>query len=221
MFDTLIESRPGRRTRAGSVGLLSLGLHASAIGAALWVTRGVARPARSGVIVIDMTPPPNRPGPSAPTPVVQVPGPTGPVVVPVPTIPLIGIPPIDPGGPATPIVGAPGTPVVPGGPPPGDGQPYVPSAVDELPEVLAGPVPFYPERLRQAGIEGQVVVEIVVDTLGRAEPGSIRVVTTPHPGFVEPAKDYVRGALFRPARVNGRAVRVLVRLPIAFKLQRR
>ena len=220
MFDTLIESRPGRRTRAGSVGLLSLSLHASAIGAALWVTRGVARPTRSGVIVIDMTPPPNRRGPTAPTPVVQVPGPVGPVEVPVPTIPPIGIPLIEPGAPDAPVVGAPDAPVVPGVPP-GDGQPYTPAAVDELPDVLAGPVPFYPERLRQAGIEGQVVLEIVVDTLGRAEPGSIRVVATPHQEFVAPAKDYVRGALFRPARVNGRAVRVLVRVPIAFRLQRR
>ena len=83
-----------------------------------------------------------------------------------------------------------------------------------LPLLLAGPTPRYPEALRRAGIAGRVIVETVVDTLGRAEPGSMVVVAAPHPGFVAPARDYVLRALFRPARVHGRAVRVLVRVPI-------
>jgi len=49
----------------------------------------------------------------------------------------------------------------------------------------------------------------VVDTLGRVEP-AIRVVQAAHRALVEPAKEMVRSARYRPARVRGRAVRVLL-----------
>ncbi len=86
--------------------------------------------------------------------------------------------------------------------------------------MLAGPVPAYPELLRQAGIEGRVVLEAVIDTTGRVEPGSIGVVSATNPHFVEPARQTLAASLFRPGRVNGRAVRVRIRLPIAFGLRR-
>jgi len=92
--------------------------------------------------------------------------------------------------------------------------------VDERPEVLSGPILTYPELMRQAGIEGRVVVEVVIDSLGRAEPGSLRIVESPQRAFEAAALAYVRRALFRPARVMGRSVRVLVRLPIDFRITR-
>jgi len=49
-----------------------------------------------------------------------------------------------------------------------------------------------------------------IDTTGRAEPPSVKVIQSPTPGFDQPAKNYVLRALFRPARVHGRAVRVLI-----------
>jgi protein TonB len=90
---------------------------------------------------------------------------------------------------------------------------------EEAPAILAGPLPAYPDLLRQAGIEGRVVLEVVVDTLGRVEPGSFVVVTARHPGFVAPAQRALAATLFRPARVHGRAVRVRVRVPIDFRLR--
>lgn len=84
------------------------------------------------------------------------------------------------------------------------------------PEVLSGPLPVYPELLRQAGIEGQVILEARVDTTGRVARGSISVVAASHPGFVEPARQALLASLFRPARVNGRAAATLVRVPFAF-----
>ena len=90
--------------------------------------------------------------------------------------------------------------------------------VEEPPVLLAAPPPLYPELLRHAGIEGRVVVAAVIDTLGRPEPRSVTVVASPNPGFDSAARDYVVRALFRPARVRGRAVRVLVRVPIDFRL---
>jgi TonB family protein len=97
---------------------------------------------------------------------------------------------------------------------------WVASAVDEQPVLLAGAPAFYPEQLRRAGIAGRVVVEAVLDTAGQAEPGSVRVVASPDRGFDAAAQRYVLGAVFRPARVHGRAVRVLVRVPIDFALPR-
>jgi periplasmic protein TonB len=92
--------------------------------------------------------------------------------------------------------------------------------VDQRPEVLAGPPLIYPELLRQAGIEGRVLVRAVVDTLGRVEVGSASVVASANPGFDATALAYVRRALFRPARVLGHAVRVLVEVPIEFQITR-
>ena len=62
------------------------------------------------------------------------------------------------------------------------------------------------------------MVQAVVDTLGRAEPNSVKILQTPNPGFDQSAKNYVVKALFRPARVHGRAVRVQINIPIDFKI---
>jgi outer membrane biosynthesis protein TonB len=48
----------------------------------------------------------------------------------------------------------------------------------------------------------------------------VKVIASPNPGFDQSAKNYVLRALFRPARVHGRAVRVLINLPIDFKIKR-
>ena len=76
-------------------------------------------------------------------------------------------------------------------------------------------VPSYPDGLRRTGTPGTVMVQLVIDTLGRAEPGP-PVLQSSHPGFEAAARAYLLGALFRPGRTHGRAVRVLVRLPISF-----
>jgi periplasmic protein TonB len=99
-------------------------------------------------------------------------------------------------------------------------QVFLESVVEERPEVLSGPQPQYPDLLRQAGIQGRVLVQAIIDTSGRAEPPSVKVIQSPNPGFDQPAKNYVLRALFRPARVHGRAVRVLINLPIDFRIKR-
>jgi len=96
---------------------------------------------------------------------------------------------------------------------------FMESVVDERPEVLSGPALSYPDLLRQAGVQGRVLVQAIIDTSGRTEPRSVRIIQSPNPGFDEPARDYVLGAMFRPARIHGRAVRVLVNLPIDYKIR--
>ncbi len=99
------------------------------------------------------------------------------------------------------------------------GQIFAEAVVEEKPDLLSGPPVTYPPLLRQAGIEGHVLVEFVIDTLGRAERNSIRIVRSSNPGFDQPVRENVSRALFRPARVHGRAVRVLVQMPFNFTLR--
>ena len=103
---------------------------------------------------------------------------------------------------------------------PGADQVLSVDVVQEKPERLSGPQPQYPPLLQQAGIEGRVMVQAIVDTSGRIEPNSVRVVESANPGFDVPAKNAVLKSLFRPGRVYGRAVRVLVAIPIDFKIGR-
>jgi TonB family protein len=87
------------------------------------------------------------------------------------------------------------------------------------PEVLSGPLPRYPELLRQAGIQGRVMLEATVDTTGRVQPGSVTVVSATNPAFVEPAREALLATLFRPAQVGGRVSRMRVRIPFEFTLK--
>lgn len=99
-------------------------------------------------------------------------------------------------------------------------QTFMEAAVDEPPERLSGPDPRYPEMLRQAGIEGSVVLEFVIDTSGRVEESSIKIIQSTNRAFEGPARDVIRRSLYRPGRVRGQAVRVLVQQSISFTIQR-
>ena len=104
---------------------------------------------------------------------------------------------------------------------PGTGQPGGLNGLltEEHVEVLTGPLPVYPELLRQAGVQGKVVLEAVVDTTGRVLPPSISVVSATNPGFVAPARQALLTTLFRPAMVGGTAVRMRVRIPYEFAIR--
>ena len=109
---------------------------------------------------------------------------------------------------------------VAGGVVPTGDQVFLESVVEEKPERLTGPALQYPDLLRQAGVQGRVLVQGVIDTTGRAIPNTVRVVQSPHPGFDDAAKRLMLQSLFRPGRVGGRAVKVLVSLPVDFTIKR-
>lgn len=100
----------------------------------------------------------------------------------------------------------------------GVGAVYAVRWVDERPELLSHPAVQYPEILRQAGIGGRAMVEAVIDTTGRAERGSIRVLSTTNSLFGQPAVEVVAASVYLPGRINGRAVRVRVQIPIDFQV---
>jgi protein TonB len=90
---------------------------------------------------------------------------------------------------------------------------------EETAEVLTSPLPVYPDLLRQAGVQGIVVLEAVVDTTGRVLAQSVSVVSATNPGFVVPARQALLASLFRPAMVGGKAVRMRVRIPYEFAIR--
>lgn len=97
---------------------------------------------------------------------------------------------------------------------------FLEAAVDEPPERISGPPLRYPELLRQANIQGRVVFEFVVAADGTVEKESVVVIMTSNGGFVVPAREVIQKSRFRPGRVRGVPVRVLVRQTVSFNIVR-
>jgi len=96
---------------------------------------------------------------------------------------------------------------------------YSEATVDEPAAIVTAPPLEYPPALRRAGLQGRVTVQAVIDTLGRAEPASLKVIARPNTAFDQSARAYVLHAVFRPARIKGRAVRVLIRVPVDYRIE--
>jgi TonB family protein len=243
-FTTLVGSRPPphrwRRFATQSAG--SAAFHAALIYAAILLTGGAMATVQSGTdtsmvfLTMEERVEPDQPEPEDPPETVvtlAAPPPKGFLTVDVPLEMPAEIPPIDltqrfdprdysgigqEGGIFTGVEGGLGdvpTTVA------DFGRAYLEAAVDEPPEVLTHPPLRYPELLRMAGIEGAVYLEFVVDTAGRAEANTIEVLRSDERAFEGPAIAMLRGSVFRPGRVRGRTVRVLVRMEVGFRLLRR
>jgi TonB family protein len=97
---------------------------------------------------------------------------------------------------------------------------YAEAVVDSPPRIIRCPPADYPPAARDAGIQGRVTLQFVIDTLGRPEAGSVRAVESPNDSLSSAAVRAMLGCEFTPARVRGRAVRVLVRIPYDFHITR-
>ncbi len=92
--------------------------------------------------------------------------------------------------------------------------------VDEAPVRISSPPLEYPRMMQQAGVEGVVVIQAIVDSSGRVEKGSVVVIQTSNPAFDGAAKRLVERSLFQPGRVGNTPVRVLIQIPVHFSLLR-
>ena len=108
----------------------------------------------------------------------------------------------------------PATDVAPTGP-----GPQV-SLKDQPPELLEMPEPRYPALLREAGIEGDVVLEFLVDATGRVDSASVIVIPRErgHKALERPAADAVRGARYRPAVIHGQPAPLRIRQTVTFRI---
>jgi protein TonB len=225
MFALIESGRAPARRGEWTSRTLSLAIHAALITAAVMATKQVVRDITPPILAFPMPLWSSEPKRAAPLPcgACQLPGRPFPSPFPVP----IPDPTMDPPSIATTFTpGAfnePGAPVLDPlapGRPLARGLPLDSRVVDEPPEMLSHPEPRYPEILRQAGIEGSVVVEAVLDTIGRVEAGSLRIVSASNPLFQSEALQVVLGSRYRPGRLAGRAVRVRVLVPISFGIRR-
>lgn len=97
------------------------------------------------------------------------------------------------------------------------GGPYRPGSGIEPPSLLKEVKPDYSEEARRRGVEGDVVMEIVVRHDGSV--GDVRVLQGLGHGLDERAVAAVRRWRFNPARRKGAPVDVLAEVAMEFKLR--
>lgn len=238
MFNTLLESKSHRTRRTGG-SLVSIGLHVGIVGALIAATANatVRTPNDPGETRITFQPTP--PPPAAPqtrassapaservftngAPALGAPALDMPVDIPT------GIPPIDltrgvtnpddfrsgvrgvdtgiPGGSATAL--------------PASGY-FIEGQVEKPAATLPGTVgPAFPDLLRTAGVEGQVLAEFVVDSSGFARMETFRVLKSDHDLFTSAVRRSLERMRFLPAEAGGRKVPQLVQQTFQFMLNR-
>jgi periplasmic protein TonB len=102
-----------------------------------------------------------------------------------------------------------------------NGSAYFEWQVERMAAVLPGNRgPQYPPGLRGAGIDGDVVAQFVVDTLGRAAMESFRVLRSSHADFANAVKQALPAMRFAPAEVGARKVPQIVQQAFQFRLDR-
>jgi len=125
------------------------------------------------------------------------------------------------------VMARPGAPGVRGGK--GRGRPTRPPNVDtaESWEITAQPRPLnehglqpeYPPEAKARGLEGVVIVELVVDRRGRVV--QTRIVRSAGEDFDRAARAHCRRLRFHPAEANGKPVSARIEWRVEFKLRNR
>ncbi|HWH50046.1 MAG TPA: TonB family protein [Gemmatimonadaceae bacterium] len=238
MFDNLIESKAAKQRRAGGT-FLSLVVHALLITAAVYGTlhasEALEKPKAEKVEFVtvkkDEPPPPKEtPKPPPPDVVMKAPPPKGFQVLTAPIkIPDV-LPQIDlskkvtneedfsgkgvAGGFAKGVVG--GTPQ-----PINDNQTYFEFQVEkQVAPYPTNTAPRYPDMLRSANVEGEVLAQFVVDTTGRADMREFKILKSTHDLFTAAVKSALPQMRFYPAEVGGHKVKQLVQMPFQFSLSK-
>jgi len=102
------------------------------------------------------------------------------------------------------------------------GEPMVASEVDKPVMARDGnPIPSYPSLLASTRVEGNVLVQFVVDTFGRADMRSFEVLESSNELFAHSLESTLPKWRFYPAEAGGRKVRQVVQLPLKFVAPRR
>jgi len=88
--------------------------------------------------------------------------------------------------------------------------------VDEKPKLIKSVPPVYPEFAYKAGIEGMVIIRVVVDTEGNVAQANIMKSA---PGLDQAALKAVKKWKFSPGVNGGKKVKVEMLLPVKFKIR--
>jgi len=237
MFNNLLESKPKKEKRGGGT-VTSVVVHSILVGLAIYATANAAirneKPKQEKIDFVetpkDEPPPPKEEPPPPPPPdvVVAPPPPKGFQVLTAPVeIPDV-IPDIDLSKKVTDEADFSGKGVAGGVAKGKEGgavvqsdQPYFEFQVEKPVVPAPGSIsPRYPDMLRQAGVEGEVLAQFVVDTTGKAEPGSLKILKSSHDMFVQSVKNALPQMRFIAAEVGGRKVKQLVQQPFTFSISK-
>ncbi len=234
MFHTLLESRATRTRRTGG-SVLSIVLHAALILIAVILTGNAATSTTSEAPPDELHFTKVEPPKVIPTPVVPDRAYTAPplkgfqVLPPVVDIPSVLpdidllVPPTNPddfSGRGRPNGTSTGTDAGTSAPVPTNGI-YSEFQVERPVVLVAGSAgPLYPEMLRVAGVEGQVMAQFVVDTTGRANIGSFVALLSDNALFTAAVRTALTRMRFIPAEVDGHKVAQLVQQPFQFSVSR-
>ncbi len=225
MFNNLLESKPQKQRSLGS-NILSLVIHTVliylAVEATLQATQEkekIEEKVNFVEVKKDEPPPPKPPPAQAPPPPQSFQVLTAPVNIPnvLPDIDLTAklTNEADFSGKGVQAAKANTGPVAK---PEGD-QPYFEFMVEKpVTEASNTARPRYPDILKSAGVEGEVLAQFVVDTTGRVEPGSFKVLKASHPLFEAAVRAALPGMRFIPAEVGNKRVRQLVQQPFVFAI---
>ena len=103
----------------------------------------------------------------------------------------------------------------------GASHPYFEFQVEKQVRTVAGsPMPQYPDSLRAAKVEGEVLAQFVVDEAGRYVPGTFKALKSSHALFTAAVRDALPEMKFVPAEVGGNKVKQLVQQPFVFALDK-
>lgn len=106
-----------------------------------------------------------------------------------------------------------------GGTAPVSDQPYFEFQVEKQVQQIPGTGNLrYPDMLRSANVEGEVLAQFVVDADGRYEAGTFKVLKSSHELFTQAVKNALPNMRFYAAEVGGKKVKQLVQQPFTFSL---
>lgn len=100
-------------------------------------------------------------------------------------------------------------------------QPYFEFQVEKQVTTAPGsPQPRYPEEMKKANMEGEVLAQFVVDTTGRAEVNTFKVLKSTNELFTNAVRTALPGMRFVTAEIGGQKVKQVVQQPFTFALSK-
>src|SRR3954454_14113268 len=236
MFNNLIESKPKKQRTTGGLifsGILHAIIGTAAVYGTLQAKEQLEKPKAEKVEFVDIKkkeePPPPKEVPPPPKDVVMAPPPpkgfqvlAAPVKVPdvLPDIDLNKKVTDEADFSGKGVAGGTSKGVV-GGTAPNSDQPFFEFQVEKQVQQIPGTGNLrYPDMLRSANVEGEVLAQFVVDTSGKYEAGTFKVLKSSHDLFTAAVKNALPTMRFYPAEVGGRKVKQLVQQPFTFSLQK-
>lgn len=93
------------------------------------------------------------------------------------------------------------------------------SQVSVPPKMIKVVKPRYPEALETMEIEGEIILQAVINSDGKVEARSIRVIKKLHPDLDQASVEALGASEFSPGMIDGHPVRVIMQIPYTYKFR--